>query len=409
MSGGKGGGGGVDTSGIEQATREATALQKQVYDEIKDMAGPYSNLGTGAVGRLSDLLGISGGSMMSRDQIYNELLPQYTSTQGGSGGGGTLFSLDGQVYDASNLRDMNLDTSDLGAYTLLSGIRNRGLSGGDPLELFRETGEYGGARLLDYSPESQVTDYEALNAAVEERLAGQETPEDYGSLLERFDLTKFEEDPGAQFRREQAQQALERSMAAQGVTLGGGGFGTINPQVAQALNEQQQGLASQEYQSAYNRYVNDQLNTYNMLTGAAGIGQGTLSTVAGAGQNMATNVGQLGTGLASAQMNAQLAQQSRPSMFGSLLGAGTSLLSAPSGSVLGGILASDFNLKENVKRVGEKNGYPVYHYNYIGDDTVYEGVMAQDIVELKPSAVRYVDGYMHVDYDQLGIQMEEVN
>lgn len=321
------GGGSPDLSGIEEATRQATALQKKTYQDILGFSQPYMGLGEGAVGKLSDLLGISGGSVMGREDIYNELLPQYTQTQTFGGGATPTVSRGGNVYDLTQYNPQ-AEGGELAA------LRELYYKDKD----WQDAAKRGGFNIIGGATTTKdITDYDALNAAVEERLAGQETPEGYGSLLERFDMTKFEEDPGAQFRREQAQQALERSMAAQGVTLGGGGYGTINPQVAQALNEQQQGLASQEYGNAYNRYVQDQLNTYNMLTGAAGIGQGTLGTVAGAGQNMATNVGQLGTGLASAQLNAQLAQQSQPSGFGSILGAGATLLGAPSSSVFGSL------------------------------------------------------------------------
>ena len=132
-------------------------------------------------------------------------------------------------------------------------------------------------------------------------------------------------------------------MAAQGVTLGGGGFGNINPQVAKALQEQSQGMASQEYGNAYNRYTQDNLNQYNMLAGLAGYGQVGLSNMTNAGSQFATNSGNLTTGLASAQMNAQMAADAQPSMFGSLLGAGVGAyfggpMGAQVGSSIGGQL-----------------------------------------------------------------------
>jgi len=170
-------------------------------------------------------------------------------------------------------------------------------------------------------------------------------PEEMGSLTERFTLDKFEEDPGYQYRQDEAQQALERSMAAQGVTLGGGGLGNINPQVAKALMEQSQGMASQEYQSAYNRYVNDQLNQYNMYSGMTNLGVTGLGSMTGAGNQYATNVGNIETGLASALTNAQMANQSSAnstgSMFGTLLGgAAGAYFGGPSGAMAGANIGS---------------------------------------------------------------------
>lgn len=305
---GKGGGGGVDTSGLEKATEEATALQRMIYEQTRDDVQPWYQMGAGAVGRLSDLLGISGGQVQSRDQIYNELLPQYTTT----------------VQNQSNLvTDNSGRTYDLNSVSSLQGL---------PPDI---------AAMMDYvydeqgntvlrprdniegiGSASESVNYDALNSAVDARLGEQGVPSDYGSLLQRFGMDQFEEDPGYQFRQDESNKALERAMAAQGVTLGGGGYGEINPQAYRAMEELNQNLASQEYGNAYNRYVQDQLNTFNMLTGAAGMGQGSTGILATGGQNYANNVGNLQTGLAGAQLNAQMSQQAQPSMFGSLLGAG---------------------------------------------------------------------------------------
>ena len=392
LTGGKGGGGSIDTSGLEKATNRSIDLQEEIYGQTREDVQPWYQMGVGSVNRLSDLLGIGGGSVMNRDQLYSELLPQYTTAQTSTSGQDGLFvTPDGNVVTVDGaMSDMSL-----GRASLLSKAIS-GTSGQDPVELLQDYG---------YSPYAttstqDIVDYDALNAAVDERLSDQQVPDDYGSLLERFDLTKFEEDPGAEYRRQESQKALERSMAAQGVTLGGGGYGEINPQVARALEEQSQGIAAQEYGNAYNRYVQDQLNTYNMLMGTAGMGQGSTGILATGGQNYATNVGNLTTGLAGAQLNAQMAEAAQPSMFSSLLGAGTQLGSAA-------IYASDIRLKENIKLKGIENGHNVYEFSYIDDDKKYIGVMAHEVKKIKPSAVTVIDGFMAVDYDKIGVEMRE--
>lgn len=299
---------GPDTSGLEEATRQATALQERIYDETRDDVQPWYQMGTGAVSKLSDLLGISGGSVQSRDDIYNELLPQYTSTE---------------TYGSKPKTKRIMTGTDRWNRPVYDDVL---ISGGEGVTT------------------KNTTNYDALNAAVDERFgAQQETPEGFGSLLERFGMDTFEQDPGYQFRQDESRKALERSMAAQGVTLGGGGFGEINPQAYRALDEQSQGLASQEYGNAYGRYVNDQLNTFNMLMGASGSGQQVTGQMANAGQNYATNVGNLQTGLAQAQYQANQANQGGGSMFGSLLGAGVGaafggLPGARLGAGIGGML-----------------------------------------------------------------------
>ncbi|EJF92646.1 tail fiber domain-containing protein [Bartonella tamiae] len=71
---------------------------------------------------------------------------------------------------------------------------------------------------------------------------------------------------------------------------------------------------------------------------------------------------------------------------------------------------SDIRAKSNVKHVGERNGFPVYEFTYKGKKTRYRGVMAQDVLNIMPSAVSIdpTDGLYMVDYSQIGFPMEVV-
>src|SRR6185369_15662164 len=71
-------------------------------------------------------------------------------------------------------------------------------------------------------------------------------------------------DPGFEFRRAQAQKALEGSAAARGGALGGGAIGSIL-----GLNSN---LASQEYQNAFQRFQTSTQNRFNNLNTVAGRG-----------------------------------------------------------------------------------------------------------------------------------------
>jgi len=316
------GGGGYDTSGMERATEEATALQREIHEKTQQDIQPWYDVGVSGLGRLADLMGLSGGSMQSRDQVYDELMPQYTTqtTTGGEQGNwvvapdGTLIDATQEPYGAASGYYSGLGSEDDANFKIQQLAGALGDTEG--------TLPSGFSRMGAPSTTTDTTDYEGLNAAIEERLASQggETPEGYGSLLERFGMEQFEEDPSYQYRQDESQKALERMMSAQGVTLGGGGEGEINPQVARALQEQSQNLASMEYGNAYNRYGADQQNIYNRLTGVSGMGSGAATQVADAGQNYATNVGNLQTGLASAQQQAAAAEASQPSMFSQILG-----------------------------------------------------------------------------------------
>src|SRR5690242_10542138 len=57
--------------------------------------------------------------------------------------------------------------------------------------------------------------------------------------------------------------------------------------------------------------------------------------------------------------------------------------------------ASDIRLKRDITQVGELDGgINLYRYRYLWSDTIYVGVMAQEVAAVKPEAVlRGADGY----------------
>lgn len=102
-----------------------------------------------------------------------------------------------------------------------------------------------------------------------------------GSLGGTFSPGDLTQDPGYQFQLGQGQQAIDRKDAASGNFYSG-----------QALKEAQtygQGLASTTYNDAYNRWLQSQQNTYNMLAGQQSLGY-----------NAAGGIGKLSTGIGDA-------------------------------------------------------------------------------------------------------------
>lgn len=116
----------------------------------------------------------------------------------------------------------------------------------------------------------------------------------YGSLLRTFTRSDFQADPGYQFRLDEGRRALETSAAARG--------GLLSGRTLKDLTSYGQGLASQEYQNAYNRFNNDQTTIFNRLSGLAGTGQQANNTLAALGSNTASQVGSniIGAGNAAA-------------------------------------------------------------------------------------------------------------
>lgn len=98
-------------------------------------------------------------------------------------------------------------------------------------------------------------------------------------------------DPGFEFRMKEGQKALERSAAARG-GLGSGG-------TLKALTRYAQGVASDEYQRAFERFRTDRNDRFQRMTNLAGIGLRATESGIAAGENYgnraAANVMDAGT------------------------------------------------------------------------------------------------------------------
>jgi hypothetical protein len=72
-----------------------------------------------------------------------------------------------------------------------------------------------------------------------------------------------------------------------------------------------------------------------------------------------------------------------------------------------GPLPSDLRVKEDIVPLGRLgNGLELYRFRYKWSSQQYVGVMAQEVAETNPDAVvSRPDGYLGVDYAQLGLRM----
>lgn len=72
------------------------------------------------------------------------------------------------------------------------------------------------------------------------------------------------------------------------------------------------------------------------------------------------------------------------------------------------VIFSDIRLKRDIALVARRpDGLGLYRYRYLWSDTVYVGVMAQEVALLHPDAVvrNALDDYLRVDYARLGTQL----
>ena len=76
------------------------------------------------------------------------------------------------------------------------------------------------------------------------------------------------------------------------------------------------------------------------------------------------------------------------------------------GSTVGMMKFSDARLKRNVERLGSSpSGIPIYRFEYIWGGQPRVGVVAQDLITLRPDAVFKTRlGFFMVDYSQIDVE-----
>lgn len=104
-------------------------------------------------------------------------------------------------------------------------------------------------------------------------LTQQYTPEDFAQGI----------DPGYQFRLQQGREGTNRMANMAG--------GLISGNALKGQEDYSQGLASQEYGNAFNRFQTGRSNIYNTLSSIAGLGQTSLGQTTAAGTTAAGNIG----------------------------------------------------------------------------------------------------------------------
>ena len=126
------------------------------------------------------------------------------------------------------------------------------------------------------------------------------------SKYKPFTYEDFVVDPGYRFRLREGLKALEASKAAGGMLRSGN--------TLRGITQFGQGLASDEYSNAFNRYNIGFQNRLNPLQALAGVGQTSSNTLTGAagnlGAGMASTYGNLGNALAANAINAGNARAS---------------------------------------------------------------------------------------------------
>lgn len=293
-----------------QSAADANQLQRDIYEQNRDLLNPFVNFGTSGMNALAYRLGLGGvgpngqavGTQQTYDQIRQELLPQFQGQGQGAGGGNSPPDLNSLLRTGADRGYSDAQWKyDPGRQQWGYELTYQG--GGDAGNPYTK---WFGADSAGGSDASGALDEAGLEAAIQQRLrqqqaaqAGAQSDPMYGSLLDTyreykpFSAADFQVDPGYAFRQSEGEKAIERMAAARG--------GLNSGRAAKDLASYNSGLASQEYQNAYGRYNNDYLtgfnafntnqnNIYNRLMGVTGVGQSSASAVAGVGNNYANQV-----------------------------------------------------------------------------------------------------------------------
>jgi hypothetical protein len=142
-------------------------------------------------------------------------------------------------------------------------------------------------------------------------IGGSADAQDYGKYATaEFTPDQFlaGQDPAYAFRMSEGLSALEKTAAARGGLLSGNAM--------QAAQTYGQGLASEEYQNAFNRYQTTRTNTLSPYQSLQGVGE-----AAAAGQ--AANLSSLGSNLANISQTSAAAQAGYNTSAANALAAGT--------------------------------------------------------------------------------------
>jgi len=313
------------------AANKAAQMQKDEFDQVRSDLEPYRNLGTAAINPLLQAMGYNVNTpstpQLTYDQIYQQLLPQYTSNSS------TPVSMSQIPSQISQLisRDPNA-TYTMNPATGQYGWRYTRSTGGDADMSYTDWYYPQGSS----SQSGTSVDTAGLDAAVQAQLQQQQNSS-YSDILSNLtkdpnnilnqtfsfnpgDLTKT---PGYEWNYAQGMRAVNNSAASRGLGLSGAqlkGAETFASGLADNTYQNQYNNALTQYQTNYNAAANN----VNRLLSLLGIGQSSATQTGAYGMQSAANQGNYLTSGANAQASGTVG--SANALTGALNGIGNNAL-----------------------------------------------------------------------------------
>jgi hypothetical protein len=229
------------------AANQANALQYKMYQQGQQNQAPWLQTGQTALAALQSGMGLGGNYMPS--------------------------NAGPQVNSPSNLGTQIAAPSGVAQSVL----------GGTTADTGGAVGVAGAAPSSDYTA-AGLTNYGATPEAMQQAADQYAGVDGAGQFTQTFAPSDLNLDPSYKFRLEQGTANMNASAAARG-TLGSG-------QNLKDITNYGQSAASQEYQAAYDRFMNNQNTAYNRLAGLAGTGQNAGTSMTSSGTSAAGAMGQ---------------------------------------------------------------------------------------------------------------------
>lgn len=327
--------------GMKNLSLAEQAAQTGIGSDYLNQAGQIATQGLPS--RLED---IEGYDLMR--QARDEALMQSGERFGGAG----------KMYSGSRMREAG-DIGAQAAQNLISQAR------GQQQQQFQNLMGLGAqdVGIQQQNMQNLLGTSQAGQSAVANQFGRLMGAEQYGNQLGQQNISNLGQALGYGQNLDQLNYARNQQQLAQMGVLGQTGLGLAG-QIGQNKLNQALGMGETGYQT--------QMDKANMLMG--GKQQDIQQQLAEAGLSMQQ-------------------QQANQGFWGDIIGAGA--LALP-------WLMCDERLKENINPLGKLGKYNWYEFNYIGDDKVYRGPMAQEVVEINPQAVVVLDsGYLAVNLEKL--------
>lgn len=320
---------------------KATQAQMMAAAQVRQDLSPWTSAGTAAQAKLNQYLGLgmSPGSVMSngmqaglsRDQLRQQLLSQYTKTAEGTPAAPTY----------RNAAEASAALGPLGAYQwALDSAKNYGKGGASNGQGFgvgegpgyweqvpgAQPGQQQWVAGGQQSAPATTVDEAGLNGAIDKYYADQQAENDrlasdpnYGSLLKAFhNGAEFDSgpafsftgenlasDPGYKFGLDQGTQGIDRGQAARGNFLSGAGMKELarfnedyaGTKFGDAFNRSLSTYGTNlsrrqnEWNTNLGAYNDNRNRIYNYLTGTSTMGQNSAAAVGTNNQQVANSVG----------------------------------------------------------------------------------------------------------------------